>query len=574
MENLKNFLIKYDVDFAALTEQSMDLRMITTDQTFWAQTRAWFEYRRLQIAQNRCSKATSKFQVGGVISMVMNDMAHRVIEMDQDERKLGRWSSVRTRGKNSLFTTIITAYCPCISFGAGSAYTQQLLQLQDIGIQSNQRHDFWNDLEQSVTRAIDLGDNIILMGDWNTEFSEVRTWMESLGLVKLICEKHGYDPPAMQQRSKDSPIEAIFGTSNFRASKAGYLEFGHLLSDHRGLFLDIPIVAICGYNMPTIISPTARRLKSNDPRCRDRYLKNLRSQFKQEHLFQRMNTVHDRTTYPLTEELQLEYKTIDQISCKMMYKAEQNCRKLKAGATKWSPAYQETCDTIYLWQLVLEDAHGSTNNKKMIVRLKKTLKIKDTKVSIAVATANFKEAHQDRKVCKEQDCSLHREYRDRLAASRAAEGNGTAASHLKRMNKDEDQRQLFRKIKFREGKLGKTSTTNITVTSKHGETIELTKQGEIEAALLDVNESKYHQTESGGSQFLTGTLLKDVGPLGLGTCVDQILDGTYEPDSTLSQATKYFLLQMKRLPDCEEDLKPLQTVQEFKRSWELRMPCI
>ena len=139
MENLKNFLIKYDVDFAALTEQSMDLRMITTDQTFWAQTRAWFEYRRLQIAQNRRSQATSKFQVGGVISMVMNEMGHRVIEMDQDDRKLGRWSSVRTRGKNSLFTTIITAYCPCISFGAGSAYTQQLAHLQEIGIQSNPR---------------------------------------------------------------------------------------------------------------------------------------------------------------------------------------------------------------------------------------------------------------------------------------------------------------------------------------------------------------------------------------------------------------------------------------------------
>ena len=138
------------------------------------------------------------------------------------------------------------------------------------------------------------------------------------------------------------------------------------------------------------------------------------------------------------------------------------------------------------------------------------------------------------------------------------------------MNKDEDQRQLFWKIKFHEGKLGKTSTTNITVTSKHGKTIELTKQCEIEAALLDVNEAKYHQTESGGSQFLTGTLLKDVAPLGLGTCVDQILDGMYEPDSTLSQATKDFLLQMIRLPDCEEDLKPMQTVQEFKRSWELR----
>jgi len=37
-----------------------------------------------------------------------------------------------------------------------------------------------------------------------------------------------------------------------------------------------------------------------------------------------------------------------------------------------------------------------SNNKKMIVHLKKTLKIKDTKVSIAVATASFKEAHEDK----------------------------------------------------------------------------------------------------------------------------------------------------------------------------------
>jgi hypothetical protein len=37
---------------------------------------------------------------------------------------------------------------------------------------------FWNDLETFVCQCIDDGDQIILMGDFNSEFMEVREWMK------------------------------------------------------------------------------------------------------------------------------------------------------------------------------------------------------------------------------------------------------------------------------------------------------------------------------------------------------------------------------------------------------------
>ena len=72
---------------------------------------------------------------------------------------------------------------------------------------------FWNDLETSVRQRIDDGDQIILTGDFNSEFKEVREWMLELGLVEGICENHGYDAaPNTYQRSKNSPIDGIFAS--------------------------------------------------------------------------------------------------------------------------------------------------------------------------------------------------------------------------------------------------------------------------------------------------------------------------------------------------------------------------
>ena len=108
-----------------------------------------------------------------------------------------------------------------------------------------------------------------------------------------------------------------------------------------------------------------------------------------------------------------------------------------------------------------------------------------------------KEAFAERRRCNQASESLSTEYRHRLAAAKEDAGNIPAATYLRNMNRIEAQRQLFRNIRFMEEKLTAGSTTQVTISSPEGRTIELTQREEVEKVVMAENERKFHQTEGG-----------------------------------------------------------------------------
>ena len=84
------------------------------------------------------------------------------------------------------------------------------------------------------------GHQLIIQGDFNSEYEDLKPWMNDLRLADLIGKKHGKNP-RNHTRSKDSPIDCIFDTANFRILRGDYLSFGRLDSDHRGLLDRHPI---------------------------------------------------------------------------------------------------------------------------------------------------------------------------------------------------------------------------------------------------------------------------------------------------------------------------------------------
>ena len=63
--------------------------------------------------------------------------------------------------------------------------------------------------------------------------------MLDLGLVDIFDKKHGRGSK-IYNRSKDDPIDCIFGSTILKISKGRFLSFGRLLSDYRGVWVDIP----------------------------------------------------------------------------------------------------------------------------------------------------------------------------------------------------------------------------------------------------------------------------------------------------------------------------------------------
>ena len=83
------------------------------------------------------------------------------------------------------------------------------------------------------------------------------------------------------------------------------------MSDHQGIWIDIPKLLIFGYNPPKKQTYNARKLITEDPRVVNKYLDNLFSLMSESNLFSRMEQIHQAATYPLPQWAADTYEEID-----------------------------------------------------------------------------------------------------------------------------------------------------------------------------------------------------------------------------------------------------------------------
>ena len=59
-------------------------------------------------------------------------------------------------------------------------------------IKNDPRTQSWIDFNKDILKCIHQGEHIIIMEDYNSEASEVNTWMKTQVLTNTICNIHGY----------------------------------------------------------------------------------------------------------------------------------------------------------------------------------------------------------------------------------------------------------------------------------------------------------------------------------------------------------------------------------------------
>ena len=207
-----------------------------------------------------------------------------------DFRKLGRWSYYIVEGKNHLKTLFLTCYCPVRSSNPGSAYSQQLVYMnshRDLFPNEFQcpRQLFGYDLGNLIQEFYDEGTQLCIMGDFNSDYDSVLQWMDQYDLTDAIAARHG-PCPVTYNRSNNHPLDMIFLSPHLSSHNNGFLRFGYLAGDHRGIWLDIPTFLILGHNPPQSTHPDTRRLKLKDPRIVARYLEYLMFHYEDEDVFQ------------------------------------------------------------------------------------------------------------------------------------------------------------------------------------------------------------------------------------------------------------------------------------------------
>jgi exonuclease III len=330
INKLKNTMLKQDIDIIGLAEVNTDWRVIPQQNTWWSITDGWFEHRRVATSINTLVSPSSRTQYGGTLLMMMNRVAYSVQSVQSDTTHLGRWSSMLLTGKNNLKCRVICAYCPCISTGPNSTYASQVVGLAQRQVFECPRTQFWTDLQAYLTQCSDAQESIIVIGDWNSDYEEVNTWMRAQGLKDIIQSRHGSSaPPPTCKRSRESPIDAIFVSNTFTCWRGGFLSFDYLEGDHRGLLCDIPIEYVLGYHMQYPNHPKARRLKTEDPRTCKKYISTLHQILSPTGVYDKIQQLYtlsqNRTLLPTDA---LKFEEWDQIITAAMYTAEQKCRKL------------------------------------------------------------------------------------------------------------------------------------------------------------------------------------------------------------------------------------------------------
>ena len=168
-----------------------------------------------------------------------------------------------------------------------------------MGIQNDPRNKIWIVISNDISKWTH-----ILMGDWNSEASEVNIWMETQGLTNTIFNLHRYfNYPIKYQRSKELPIDSIYWSASLVVKQGGFLSFEILVGDHQALWIEINENRLLGFFQHDIIHPKTFNLCVEDPKMIKRYNDTLHTIFVKHDIYQKIHYIYVQYSYPIPTHL-------------------------------------------------------------------------------------------------------------------------------------------------------------------------------------------------------------------------------------------------------------------------------
>jgi hypothetical protein len=209
-----------------------------------------------------------------------------------------------------------------------------------------------DDLIGDLTQWLEEGEHIIVGLDLNKHIGTApfSQRLLEISMTNLLLDQYASLPATYIRGTL--PIDGVYISAQLQGCLGGYLPF---LGDHRPAWIDVPESII--FLSITVTAPRARRLTLQDPRIVNKYTAFLQEFSGQHNLLFRSEQLYKRLDYnhPLFVE---EYNAIDHLRVQGMLAAEKQCRKLRMGATPFSPQYS------ILAKKVLE-ADFNQNNKRL-----------------------------------------------------------------------------------------------------------------------------------------------------------------------------------------------------------------
>jgi hypothetical protein len=580
LHKLHEFIDRHEFDIIGFQEVNTNWQKRDSGTQMEELIYGWFTRMRMNTAYYKGYPSQISHQQGGVSQWAIGGMADRATERGEDTTGLGRWTWQRLQGKQGRFLRVVTAYRPVVNKeGMRSVWSQQRAYWIEKGVHCCPRQRFTEDLLVCLQEWVDAGDQIVLLMDANEDVreGELADKLAEVGLTDLIMGRHGREgPPTFQLGSH--PIDGIFGTVGLQGCKCGYLQS---MSDHLGLWIDIPYDLAFGPGSKPCVLAGGRRLHCKDPRIVERYSKALKPMLENQNILARTEFLYNNRRSLSQEWVEREWNKIDKERVKIMLAAEKKCRRLRKGAIQWTPEYAVLTATLKAWTLIAAKRRRRRIDTRYFTRvLKRANLLQQAGANLEIAERAIKETRTEIKAYAKRSTEKRLNWLEGLAEAIALEElaeedveSREGAAKLDRRQRTivkqliarEEQRRSARVIRRTwQGLQERTGITQVIGPNAEGGRTTFTEQAQVEDALLDENKGRFNQSRD--TAFMQPPICNLVDPMGFNDFAQQILDGTAQVPEEADEFAKLLINHMKRA----EGAQPMDIrldVEDYRTGW-------
>ena len=178
---IHEYINTYKIDVFALAEVNINWKIVEKKKSLSSLAKEWFEHGRAVTSHNMLHNTKAPHQQGGVAIITSGNTALQVAKSEQDPQYLGRWCSVKVRGKGGVIMRIVSVYVPIVtkSHGNKTVHAQQQAALLKLKKTKSVIATFWSDLWKEIDKWIENGEKLVITGDWNQD-------VQSQSLVKAF----------------------------------------------------------------------------------------------------------------------------------------------------------------------------------------------------------------------------------------------------------------------------------------------------------------------------------------------------------------------------------------------------
>ena len=460
LENMKSV----DSDIVLLPETNLcwnryDVVMATTKHR-----KNTFRFSK-QVTSNSQRSYSNAYQPGGTASIVTNNVVGRFHSSITDE-SLGRWSISNLILNNGKQLSIVCCYQVCNqninTSGPKTAWHQQWSILKEQGhVHPNPRKQFYQDLDKTLSRLTTQGNLIILAGDFNSTLGEDPTGIDRIlikyNLADPIHYHHGqYNCPTYSRGTKCIDYILISQELLPSVNQCGILPFDSITnSDHRPIYIDLNPKLSFGNPLAHLVTPPNRRLYSNTPKRKDKYISHLYQTLSNHNVFKRIELMNslERTDYSSAIAV---CESIDRDLTKLMIAAENRLRQ--PSPSPFSSVLSQACIKVSLLKCHLTCLQHCSNKQHTINRLQQQLSEPITlSSSIPLTRAALRDARNDVRQIR-KDAIAHRE--EFLQALVQQQPSNKILRHIQRA---EQMKRGFEKIRFATKQQQNTLVTHLDI---------------------------------------------------------------------------------------------------------------